>query len=190
MRRAHKEGYRSRAAYKLQQINDKFYLLKPGKNIVDLGAAPGGWTQVATEKVLPGQTGCTVISLDITEMSPITGALILEGDLFDQKTIKKLIHKSQNKIDVVLCDMAAPSTGHSQTDHLRTMALAEAALEVSFEVLSEGGAFVVKVLQGSDEPELFKKMNKYFGNVKRFKPAASRSDSTELYIIGQNFKKK
>tara|TARA_B100000029_G_scaffold515406_1_gene622258 strand:+ start:7802 stop:8401 length:600 start_codon:yes stop_codon:yes gene_type:complete len=189
VRRAHKEGYRSRAAYKLQQIHEKFNLLKPGKNIVDLGAAPGGWTQVATEKVLPDQTGCQVISLDISEMSPIPGAVILKGDLFDQETLEELIQKSQNKIDVVLCDMAAPSTGHSQTDHLRTMVLAEVALEVSLEVLSEGGAFVVKVLQGSDEPELFKKMNKYFSKVKRFKPGASRSDSTELYIIGQKYKK-
>ena len=91
MRRAHKEGYRSRAAYKLQQIHEKFNLLKPGKNIVDLGAAPGGWTQVATEKVLPDQTGCQVISLDISEMSPIPGAVILKGDLFDQETLEELI---------------------------------------------------------------------------------------------------
>ena len=185
---ARKDGYRSRAAYKLRQIDEKFGLLLPGLRIVDLGAAPGGWTQIALEHVRPEQTGGQVIAFDITEIAPIGGAVIVQGDLFDEKAPQDLRDAIMGQADVVLCDMAAPATGHAPTDHLRTMALAEGALAFACEVLAEGGAFVVKVLQGADEPALFAALRARFKNVRRIKPAASRSDSTELYIVATLFK--
>lgn len=185
---ARKDGYRSRAAYKLRQIDEKFKLLQPGLRIVDLGAAPGGWTQIALEKVSPEQSGGQVIAFDITEIAPIGGAIIVQGDLFDEKAPQELRDAIRGQADVVLCDMAAPATGHAPTDHLRTMTLAEGALAFACEVLAEGGTFVVKVLQGADEPALFAAMRARFEGVRRIKPAASRSDSTELYIVAIRFK--
>lgn len=185
---AKKDGYRSRAAYKLRQIDDKFELLKPGLRVVDLGAAPGGWTQIALERVQPEQSGGQVIAFDITEIAPIGGAIVVQGDLFDDEAPAALRAAIDGQADVVLCDMAAPATGHAATDHLRTMTLAEGALEFACEVLVPGGAFVVKVLQGADEPALFAAMRARFNGVRRMKPAASRSDSTELYLIATDFK--
>lgn len=185
---ARKDGYRSRAAYKLRQIDEKFKLLKPGIKVVDLGAAPGGWTQIAVEKVLPETSGGKVIGFDINEIAPIGGATILQGDLFDKKVPEELRSLIMGQADGILSDMAASATGHSQTDHLRTMALAEEALRFACEILIDGGFFIVKILQGTDEPALFASMRRYFGKVRRFKPAASRSDSKEIYIIGTQFK--
>ena len=185
---ARKDGYRSRAAYKLWQIDEKFELLQPGLRVVDLGAAPGGWTQIALERVQPEQSGGQVIAFDITDIAPIGGAVVVQGDLFDDSAPVALRAAIDGQADVVLCDMAAPATGHPPTDHLRTMALAEGALEFACEVLAAGGAFVVKVLQGADEPALFAAMRARFANVRRMKPAASRSDSTELYIVATGFK--
>jgi len=185
---ARKDGYRSRAAYKLSQIDEKFKLFKPGIKVVDLGAAPGGWTQIAVEKVLPEISGGKVIAFDINEILPIKGATILQGDLFDAEVPEELRHLTLGKADGVLSDMAAAATGHSKTDHLRTMALAEEALRFACDALIDGGFFVVKILQGADEPALFSCMRKSFGKVKRYKPAASRSDSKEIYIIGTEFK--
>ena len=185
---ARKDGYRSRAAYKLRQIDEKFELLQPGLRVVDLGAAPGGWTQIALERVRPEQTGGQVIAFDITEIAPIGGAVIVQGDLFDEQAPVALRAAIMGQADVVLCDMAAPATGHAPTDHLRTMALAEGALAFACEVLADGGAFVVKVLQGADEPALFAALRARFEGVRRIKPAASRSYSTELYIVATRFK--
>ena len=185
---ARKDGYRSRAAYKLRQIDEKFKLLKPGIIVVDLGAAPGGWTQIAVEKVLPEMSGGKVIGFDINEIAPIEGATILQGDLFDKKIPEKLCILISGRANGVLSDMAAAATGHSQTDHLRTMALAEEALRFACDILIDGGFFVVKILQGADEPSLYSSMRMCFGKVRRYKPAASRSDSREIYIIGTQFK--
>ena len=185
---ARKDGYRSRAAYKLRQIDAKFDLLKPGIRVVDLGAAPGGWTQIALEKVQPEQSGGQVIAFDITEIAPIGGAIVVQGDLFGDSAAQELRAAIMGQADVVLCDMAAPATGHPSTDHLRTMTLAEGALDFACGVLTDGGAFVVKVLQGADEPALFAAMRARFERVRRMKPAASRSDSTELYIVATGFK--
>ena len=185
---ARKDGYRSRSAYKLRQIDEKFKLLKPGIRVIDLGAAPGGWTQIAVEKVLPETSGGKVIGFDINEIAPIEGATILQGDLFDKKIPEKLCILISGRANGVLSDMAAAATGHSQTDHLRTMALAEEALRFACDILIDGGFFVVKILQGADEPILFSSMRMCFGKVRRYKPAASRSDSREIYIIGTQFK--
>ena len=155
VQQAKKSGYRSRAAFKLRQIDDRFKLLRPGVRVVDLGAAPGGWTQVAVERVQPEQSGGRVIAFDIAEMAPVGGAVVVRGDVFDEHAPAALREAIVGEADVVLCDMAAPATGHAPTDHLRTLALAEAALAFACEVLTDGGAFVVKVLQGADEPAFF-----------------------------------
>ena len=188
VRQARKDGYRSRAAYKLRQIDDRFELLRPGLQVVDLGAAPGGWTQIAVERVRPEQSGGRVIAFDMIEMAPIGGAVVVRGDLLNEQAPGALRAAIAGLADVVLCDMAAPATGHASTDHLRTMALAEAALAFACDALAEGGAFVVKVLQGSDEPALFAALRERFEGVRRIKPAASRSDSTELYIVATRFR--
>ncbi len=188
VQQARKDGYRSRAAYKLRQIDDRFKLLRPGLRVIDLGAAPGGWTQIAVERVRPEQSGGRVVAFDIAEIAPIGGAVIVQGDLFDAKAPDELRAAVAGAADVVLCDMAAPATGHAPTDHLRTLALSEAALAFACDVLTDGGAFVVKVLQGADEPAFFSALRERFEGVRRIKPPASRSDSTELYIVATRFK--
>lgn len=188
VQQAKKDGYRSRAAYKLRQIDDKFELLRPGIRVVDLGAAPGGWTQVAVERVHPEQSGGRVIAFDLVEIAPIGGAIMVPGDLYDAQALETLRAAIGGEAHVVLCDMAAPATGHAPSDHLRTLALAEAALAFACEVLAAGGAFVVKVLQGADEPAFFAALRTRFAGVRRFKPPASRSESTELYIVAKEFR--
>jgi 23S rRNA (uridine2552-2'-O)-methyltransferase len=188
VQQAKKDGYRSRAAYKLRQIDDKFELLRPGIRVVDLGAAPGGWTQVAVERVLPELSGGRVIAFDLVEIAPIGGAIMVQGDLYDDAAPEALRAAIGGKAHVVLCDLAAPATGHAPSDHLRTLALGEAALAFACEVLADGGAFVVKVLQGADEPAFFAALRERFEKVRRFKPPASRSESTELYIVAKEFK--
>jgi 23S rRNA (uridine2552-2'-O)-methyltransferase len=188
VQQAQKSGYRSRAAFKLRQIDDRFKLLRPGLRVVDLGAAPGGWTQVAVERVRPEQSDGRVIAFDAVEMAPVGGAVVVQGDVFDEHAPTALRQAMVGEADVVLCDMAAPATGHAPTDHLRTLALAEAALAFACEVLADGGNFVVKVLQGADEPAFFAELRKRFEGVRRIKPPASRSDSTELYLVATGFK--
>lgn len=179
------DGYRSRAAYKLIEIDDKFKILKPGARIVDLGAAPGGWTQVALERVGPrGQ----VVGIDLTPMEPIGSALLICGDFCDSQVVDALKEALTGPVNVVLSDMAAPSTGHTQTDHLRIMALTEEAFVFAQEVLEEGGAFVVKVLQGGTEKELLTLLKKHFEKVFHFKPPASRADSAEMYVVAIGFR--
>jgi 23S rRNA (uridine2552-2'-O)-methyltransferase len=179
------DGYRSRSAYKLVEIDEKFKILKPGLTVVDLGAAPGGWTQVSLEKVGPKGR---VVGIDLTPMEPLEGATLICGDFCDLEKIEEIKTYLEGTVNVVLSDMAAPSTGHPQTDHMRIMALAEEAFLFAQEVLGRGGTFVAKVLQGGTEKELLQLLKKHFEKVCHFKPPASRSDSAEMYVIALGFR--
>jgi len=183
--RAKREGYRSRAAYKLIEIDDKFRLLKPGGRVVDLGAAPGGWSEIAARRV---GAGGRVIALDILEMKPIGGVEFLHLDFLDATAPDRLKAMLGGRADVVLSDMAANATGHRQTDHLRIMALAEAAALFAREVLAPGGGFLCKVLQGGTETSLLAELKRDFATVKHVKPPASRADSAELYLLAMGFR--
>jgi 23S rRNA (uridine2552-2'-O)-methyltransferase len=183
--RAKREGLRSRAAFKLAEIDDKYRLFKPGARVVDLGAAPGGWSEIAARRVGPGGR---VVALDILDMKPVAGVEFLKLDFLDAAAPARLKEMLGGKADVVLSDMAANATGHRQTDHLRIMALAEAAADFAREVLSEGGTFVCKVLQGGTEATLLAELKRAFATVKHVKPPASRSDSAELYLLASGFR--
>jgi 23S rRNA (uridine2552-2'-O)-methyltransferase len=187
--RTKREGFRSRAAYKLAEIDDKYRLLRPGARVVDLGAAPGGWSEVAARRV--GERG-RVIALDVLDMAPIAGVDFVRLDFLDQTApdrIKAMLaEKAGGKVDVVLSDMAANTTGHRQTDHLRIMALAEAAAEFATQVLAPSGSFLCKVLQGGTEAGLLSVLKRDFASVKHVKPPASRSDSAELYLLARDFR--
>jgi 23S rRNA (uridine2552-2'-O)-methyltransferase len=187
--RAKREGLRSRAAYKLAEIDDKYRLLKPGSRVVDLGAAPGGWSEIAARRV---GAGGRVIALDILDMKPIAGVEFLKLDFLDDAAPERLKAmfdgKAQGKVDVVLSDMAANATGHRPTDHLRIMALAEAAVQFAREVLAGGGSFLCKVLQGGTETALLAELKRDFATVKHVKPPASRADSAELYLLARGFR--
>jgi 23S rRNA (uridine2552-2'-O)-methyltransferase len=183
--RARREGFRSRAAFKLAEIDDKYRLFKPGARVVDLGAAPGGWSEVAARRV--GPSGW-VIALDILEMKPIAGVEFLQLDFLAESAPARLKATLGGRADVVLSDMAANATGHRQTDHLRIIALAEAASDFSREVLAQGGAFLCKVLQGGTEATLLADLKRDFASVKHVKPPASRSDSAELYLLARGFR--
>jgi 23S rRNA (uridine2552-2'-O)-methyltransferase len=183
--RAKKEGYRSRAAFKLIEIDDKYRLFKPGGRVVDLGAAPGGWSEIAAKRV--GESG-RVIALDILDFKPMTGVEFLKLDFLDASAPDRLKEMLGGKADVVLSDMAANTTGHRQTDHLRIMALAEAAVLFAREVLSKGGVFLCKVLQGGTETALLAELKRDFETVKHVKPPASRADSAELYLLAKAFR--
>jgi 23S rRNA (uridine2552-2'-O)-methyltransferase len=187
--RAKREGFRSRAAYKLAEIDEKYKVLKPGAHVVDLGAAPGGWSEVAAGRVGAGEGGKgRVIALDILDMKPIPGVEFLHLDFLDQNAPARLKDVLGGKADVVLSDMAANATGHRQTDHLRIMALAEAAALFAREVLAPGGAFLCKVLQGGTEATLLAELKRDFASVKHVKPPASRADSAELYLLAKGFR--
>ncbi len=183
--RAKREGFRSRAAYKLTEIDDKFHLFKPGARVVDLGAAPGGWSEIATRRA--GPTG-RVIALDILDMKPVAGVDFLQLDFLDETAPDRLKEMLGGRADVVLSDMAANATGHRQTDHLRIMALAEAAAYFAREVLAPGGSFLCKVLQGGTEAALLAELKRDFSTVKHVKPPASRTDSAELYLLAKGFR--
>ena len=172
---AKKRGYRSRAAFKLLQIDDQFRFLKPGARVVDLGAAPGGWTQV-------------VVGIDVTPVEPIAGATVLAKDFYDDDAPGVLTKLLAGQADVVLSDMAASSTGDPQTDHLRIMGLAEAAHDFARQVLKPGGTFVAKVLRGGTERALLDRLKKDFAKVRHVKPEASRADSAEMYVVGTGFR--
>ena len=178
-------GYRSRAAFKFEEIDDRFKILGRRKRVLDLGAAPGAWTQVCLARCPEG----LVVALDINEMDPIAGAQILKLDVFDEDAVAELRVLIGEQVDVVASDMAAPSTWHPQTDHLRIMALAEAALDIARHFLAPGGAFVAKVLQGGAENALLDQMKRDFRTVKHFKPKASRSGSAEMYVVATGFRR-
>src|SRR5580658_5433937 len=185
--RAKREGFRSRAAYKLAEIDDKFHVLKPGARVVDLGAAPGGWSEIAVRRV--GANG-RVIALDILDMKPIVGVEFLKIDFLDEAAPEQLKALLGGKADVVLSDMAANATGHRKTDHLRIMALADAAAAFAREMLAPGGVFLCKVLQGGTEAVLLAGLKRDFDSVKHVKPPASRTDSAELYLLARGFRRK
>jgi 23S rRNA (uridine2552-2'-O)-methyltransferase len=185
---AKKRGYRSRAAFKLLQIDDQFGILKPGARIVDLGAAPGGWTQVSVERVSAGKNKGVVIGIDITPVEPIPGATVLAKDFYDDNAPAVLTELLGGPADVVMSDMAAAATGETQVDHMRIMGLAEAAHDFAREILKPGGAFVAKVLRGGTERTLLDRLKKDFAKVRHFKPEASRADSAEMYVVGTGFR--
>ncbi|MEE8516266.1 MAG: RlmE family RNA methyltransferase [Alphaproteobacteria bacterium] len=186
-------GYRSRAAFKLGEFDDRFHLLAPGKRVVDLGAAPGGWTQVVVERLCggsgpDGQPRGRVVAVDQTEMDPIPGATILLLDFLSDEAPGEIKAALGGGADVVLSDMASPATGHAATDHLRIMALCEAAFEFAREVLAPGGSFIAKVLVGGTEQSLLATLKREFKTVKHVKPAASRADSAEIYVVALGFR--
>lgn len=186
---ARKLGYRSRAAFKLSEIDDKFRFLKPGGRVVDLGAAPGGWSQVAVQRVKATEGKGKVIAIDMHGMDPIPGVVIFHKDFYDEDAPQLLIEAlGGEKADVVMSDMAAHATGHRQTDHLKIMALAEAGFAFATDVLKPGGTFLAKVLRGGTEGEMLKMMKRHFESVRHVKPDASRSDSAELFVLAMGFR--
>ncbi|HJS31779.1 MAG TPA: RlmE family RNA methyltransferase [Alphaproteobacteria bacterium] len=185
---AKRKGYRARAAFKLIEIDDKFRLLRRGARVVDLGAAPGGWTQVAVARVKAGESAGKVVAVDIQTMDPVPGAIVLRADFLDLSSPASVRAALGGPADVVLSDMAAASTGHRETDHLRVMGLAEAALSFACETLRPGGAFVAKLRQGTGEAAFVELARRSFANVRRFKPAASRAESAEFYLVATEFR--
>ncbi|MBX3529098.1 MAG: RlmE family RNA methyltransferase [Rhizobiaceae bacterium] len=186
--RAKAEGYRSRAAYKLIEIDAKHRLLKPGMRVIDLGAAPGGWCQVAAARVSSKEDAPTVVGIDYLEMDPVPAAAILQMDFLEADAPAKLIETLGGEPDVVLSDMAAPTTGHRRTDHLRTMHLCEVAADFAVQVLKPGGHFLAKTFQGGTEGGLLDLLKKNFRSVHHVKPPASRDESVELYILAKEFR--
>ena len=184
VKRAKAEGYRSRAAYKLIELDEKFGLLRGVKGVVDLGIAPGGWSQVVRKKA----PAARVAGIDFLPTDPIDGVAILQMDFMDENAPDALREALAGDADLVLSDMAANTVGHPQTDHLRTMALVEAGLEFAREVLKPGGAYVAKVLAGGADNNLVAELKRHFTTVKHAKPPASRKDSSEWYVIAQGFK--
>ena len=184
VRRAKAENYRSRAAYKLLELDERFGLLKGAKAVVDLGIAPGGWSQVVRRRVPQSR----VVGIDLLPTDPIEGVAILQMDFMDEAAPDRLKEALGSDADLVLSDMAANTVGHQQTDHLRTMALVEAGLLFATEVLRPGGAYVAKVLAGGADNQLVAEMKRHFATVKHAKPPASRKDSSEWYVIAQGFK--
>jgi 23S rRNA (uridine2552-2'-O)-methyltransferase len=180
---ARQQGWRSRAAFKLIELDERFHLIKRGMRVVDLGAAPGGWAQVAVQR-----GAARVIGVDLLPVDPVAGATMLQGDLTDSAVQDRLIAALEGKADLVLSDMAPNTTGHAATDHLRIMALAEAAAQFACEVLAKGGAFLCKVLQGGTEATLLAELKRDFETVKHVKPPASRTDSAELYLLAKGFR--
>lgn len=189
VREAQRLGYRSRAAFKLIELDDRFHLLRPGLRVVDLGAAPGGWTQVAVARVKAGSPkGGSVVGIDILAYDPVPSATILQGDFLAEETPQRLKDALGGPTDVVLSDMAAPTTGHPSTDHIRIIALVEAALDFACDVLAPGGSFVAKVFQGGTEKALLDALKRNFAIVRHAKPPASRSESAETYVVASGFK--
>ena len=178
-------GLRSRAAFKLEQLDDKFHLLKPGSRVVDLGAAPGGWTQGALARA---GDRAKVVGIDLLPIDPIAGAILLQGDFQEEEAERRVIAALDGQADLVLSDMAPNTTGHNATDHLRIMGLAEIALDFAGHVLSPGGAFVTKVFAGGAEREFLQTLKRDFAAVRHAKPPASRKDSAELYVVATGFR--
>ena len=183
VRQAQAEGRRSRAAYKIIQIDEKFNIFKKGNSVLDLGAAPGSWTEVALNRA-----GGLTVAVDILEMEDIKNAIILKADLSDENSSNLIKKLNNEKFDIVLSDMAASTTGHKQTDHIRTQALAELAASYAVEFLKPGGVFCAKVFQGGAHGDLLLNLKSNFKSIKHFKPDASRKGSPETYVIAKDFK--
>jgi len=188
VQRSKAEGYRSRAAYKLIEIDDRYHLLKPGLRVIDLGAAPGGWCQVAATRTKSSPEEPHVVGIDYLGMDAVPGAEVLEMDFLDDESPAKLIELLGGEPDIVLSDMAAPTTGHRRTDHLRTMHLCEVAADFAMSVLRPGGHFLAKTFQGGTEAELLNRLKRSFRSVHHVKPPASRDESAELYLLAKDFK--
>ncbi len=193
VQRARKEGYRGRAAYKILELDDRYRFLVPGARVVDLGCAPGGWCQIAVQRVnalgeKPGKAVGRVLGVDLQEVEPIAGAEIHQLDFLSEDADLKVKDWLGGKADVVMSDMAAAASGHKGTDHLRIVALCEAAAEFAFDVLEEGGTFVAKVLAGGAENELQALLKRAFTKVANVKPPASRSDSSEKFVVATGFR--
>jgi 23S rRNA (uridine2552-2'-O)-methyltransferase len=182
---AKRQGYRSRAAFKLQQLDQRFHLLARGKHIVDLGCAPGGWSQVAAEHV--GPSGA-IVGVDLSLTDSLSGATLIQGDFRDEAIVAAIRAALGGPADLVLSDMAAPATGHAATDHLRVVALAEDAFTLAQTLLRPGGAFVAKVFQGGATGDLLAALKKSFAEVRHAKPAASRAESAETYVVAKGFR--
>jgi len=193
VRQAQTEGYRGRAAFKIRELDDKFHFLKPGARVVDLGCAPGGWCQVAVPRVnalgeSKGKPQGYILGVDLQEVEPIAGVELYQLDFMEDDADNQVKAWLGGKADVVMSDMAASSSGHKQTDHLRIMALCEAAAYFAFDVLEDGGTFVAKVLAGGAEGELQKLLKQKFEKVVNVKPPASRSDSSEKFVVATGFR--
>jgi 23S rRNA (uridine2552-2'-O)-methyltransferase len=193
VKRAKAEGYRGRAAFKILELDDRFGFLKPGARVVDLGCAPGGWCQVAVARVnalgdRPGKPVGKVLGVDIQEVEPIAGAEIHQLDFLSEGADEKVKDWLGGPADVVMSDMAAASSGHKATDHLRIVALCEAAAQLAFDILEPGGTFVAKVLQGGAEGQLQTELKRRFEKVSNVKPPASRSDSSEKFVVATGFR--
>lgn len=193
VKRAQSEGYRGRAAFKILEVDDKYRFLVPGARIVDLGCAPGGWCQVAVKRInalgeRQGKKVGTVLGIDLQEVEPIAGADLYQLDFLDEGADEQVKEWLGGKADVVMSDMAASSSGHKQTDHLRIISLCEAAAYFSFDVLEEGGTFVAKVLAGGAEGDLQKLLKQKFTKVANVKPPASRADSSEKFVVATGFR--
>lgn len=185
---AKQHGYRSRAAFKLIEIDDKLHLLKKGQRVVDLGAAPGGWSQVAAQRIKAGAGGGQLVALDIAETAAIPDVTILQADFLADDAPARVRAVLGGPVDVVMSDMAAAATGHPDIDHLRILNLVEVALGFAVEVLAPGGSFLAKVLQGGGENALVAELRKHFTTVRRIKPPSSRADSAEFFLVGTGFK--
>lgn len=186
---ARRKGYRSRAAFKLLELDDRFRFLRPGARVVDLGAAPGGWTQVAAERVRAGTDGGgRVLAVDLLPMEPVAGAVTITGDFLDEAVMARLEDALDRPADVVLSDMAPATIGHRGADHLRIMALAEAAYGFASQVLGIGGVFVCKVFQGGTESGLLAEIKRRFASVRHVKPPSSRPESSEMYLVAVGFR--
>lgn len=189
VQRAREEGWRSRAAYKLIEIDEKQHVLKPGMRIVDLGCAPGGWLQVAAKQTRSTAEDPRIVGIDYLEMEPVPGTIILQKDFTEDDAPQMLIDAlGGHKADLVLSDMAAPTTGHKPTDHLRIIALVEIAADFALQILTPGGTFIAKVFQGGTEHQLLAELKRSFATTAHIKPPASRKDSSESYLIAKGFK--
>ena len=187
--RAKSEGYRSRAAYKILELDERYKLFRPGMRVVDLGAAPGGWSQVAAKAIGSTDANPLVVAIDYLEMDPIPGVAFLQQDFTDNDAPAALIElMGGKKADLVMSDMAAPTTGHRPTDHLRIVHLVEIAADFAIQVLAPGGTFVAKVFQGGTEHELLALLKRHFATTHHAKPKASRSGSAETYLLARGFK--
>jgi 23S rRNA (uridine2552-2'-O)-methyltransferase len=185
---AKREGYRSRAAYKLIEIDDKYHFLKPGITVVDLGAAPGGWSQIAAKRVGAASGKGRVVAIDLLEMPAIVGVSFAQLDFLAEDAPNRLIEMMDGRADVVLSDMAANTTGHRKTDQLRMIGLVEAAASFAAEVLKPGGAFLAKTFQSGADAELMTQLKRDFASVRHVKPASSRKDSSERYVLAMGFR--
>lgn len=187
---AQRHGYRSRAAFKLIELDDKYRFLRPGQRVIDLGAAPGGWTQVAVARVKAREGKGTVVGIDLLEIPPIVGSKILIGDFTTDGMDKAVMEALGGAPDVVLSDLSPSTTGHRGTDHLRIMGLVEIATAFAIDVLVPGGTFVTKVFEGGAQKEVLDELKRRFTSVRHVKPPASRKDSAEMYLVAKGFKKK